>query len=155
MVCVMRRVPILLVCIATGLGGCDYESGFRGARDYPSPINIKCVEGALQEEFGEIPRYNYLQVAPGGLFPKGASVTEFVYHRRSEEEKGAVVLSIGNTKSGARVVNSFTRWGPSLPEEDFPPAFADMRRASSAVRTSCGLDISGMKMPKVRSPWLR
>jgi hypothetical protein len=142
-----------VVLIAVCLGGCDYESGFRGARDYQSPINIKCVEEALQKEFGDVPRFNYVQVAPGGPFPKGASVTEFVYHRRPEQEKGHVILSIANSKTGARVAHSFTRWGPKLPEADFPPALADMRRASLALRTSCGLNLSGMKMPKVRSAW--
>ena len=148
----MRGLPFLLICIAACLGGCDYESGFRGTRDYPSPIDIRCVEGALQKEFGEVPRYNYVQEALGP-FPKGTSVTEFVYHRRPEQEKGYVVLSVANTKSGARVSHSFTRIGAKIPEADFPPALAAMRQASSALRASCGLNISDMKMPKVSSPW--
>jgi hypothetical protein len=152
-VLIMRRLPISLICIAACLGGCDYESGFRGARDYPSPIDIRCVERALQKEFGEVPRYNYVQIAAGGPFPKGTSVTEFVYHRRPEQEKGYVILSVANTKSGARVSHSFSRIGAEIPETDFPPALAAMRQASSALRASCGLNISGMKMPKVRSSW--
>lgn len=148
----MHRVSMSLICLSACLGGCDTENGIRSNRDYPSPIDTKCVEEALRKEFGQVQRFDYVHGGAGGTFAKGTSVAEFAYYRPPDKEAFAI-LSIGHGESGARVSHSFSRIGPKPPQAEFPPALAAMRRARDAVRISCGLNLSDMKMREIRQSW--
>ncbi len=142
----MRRIPISLVCLALCLGGCDTAYGIRADANYSTKIDLKCVDGALREAFGQVHRWDYVQAGGAGTFPDGTPVTEFSYFS-TPRNHAAATLAIGNVQRGTQVSHSLL--GDKLPPAEFARALAAMKRAGNALRADCGLDLSNMKMREV------
>lgn len=144
----MQPLRLSLMCFAACLGGCDTVRGIRANADYPAKIDTECVDETLRVAFDKVERWNYVHGGGAGTFPKGTSVAEFAYYSTPDRQQVAT-LSIGHTDAGTRVSHAFTGVGAKLPEAVFPPALAAMRRAGDAVRASCGLDLSNMRMREI------
>lgn len=141
----MRRISVSLVCFALCLGGCDTAYGIRAEADYPTKIDVNCVDGALRKAFDQVHRLNF--VVP----PEGAPVAELEYYRTPGHERQptwAATLRIDHVQSGTHVTHAFLGYDKP-PQAVFPPARAAMRRAGDAVRVGCGLDLSNMTMREV------
>ncbi|MDQ3247060.1 MAG: hypothetical protein M3Q52_09290 [Pseudomonadota bacterium] len=138
----MRRIRMTLVCFALFLGGCDTAYGIRAKAEYPTKIDVKCVDGALRKAFDQVHRLDF--VVP----PEGTPVAQFEYYFTPGNEQGAAILRIDHVKSGTHVTHAFLAYD-KLPQAVFPPARAAMRRAGDAVRVGCGLDLSNMTMREV------
>lgn len=140
----MRRISISLVCFALCLGGCDTAYGIRAEADYPTKIDVKCVDGALRKAFDRVHRVDF-------ALPDGTPGAEFEYYRTPGHERqatGAATLRLDQAQSGTHVTHAFLAYD-KLPQAVFPPARAAMRRAGDAVRVGCGLDLSNMTMREV------
>ena len=142
----MNRIPIATIGLSLLLGGCEPERGIRSNRDYPSAVDVTCVDRALRSTFGEVERWDY--VSDGGTFPKGTPVAQFAYYH-SSDRAGWATLEIGAVEDGSRVSHAFTGVGSALPQSRFPPALDAMRQASDALGKACDLNLGGMEMREI------
>lgn len=149
----MRRMAIASVGLALGLGACDTAYGIRGNAEYPTRVDIKCVDGALRKAFEQVHRWDYVHGGGPDTFPAGTEVVEFQYYRAADQGPAAT-LAIGHVNRGTHVSHAFLghdRAALTLPR----PAQAAMKRAGEAVRIGCGLDLSNISMREVglRDAW--
>nr|GLK22123.1 hypothetical protein GCM10017606_29510 [Microbacterium terregens] len=141
----MRASPYILISM-TLLAGCEPERGIRASRDFGSQVDVACVDQSLRKTFGSVERWDY--VSDGGTFPKGTAVAQFAYHKW-DDGVGWATLHIASVGKGVRISHEFTGVGAELPEVSFPPALRAMERASVALRSACGLNLSGAKSREI------
>ena len=94
----------------------------------------------------KIERWDY--VDDGSTFPKGTDVAQFAYYKTGDSA-GWVTLDIGRVNDMTRITHAFTGIGAELPQQSLPPAMRAMQNAARALKASCGLDLSGMKLDAV------
>lgn len=142
----MNRFPVALIGLSLLVGGCEPERGIRSNRDYPSTVDVNCVDRALRKKFGQIERWDY--VSGGGTFPKGTPVAQFAYYS-TPDKAGWATLELGAVENGTRISHAFTGMGSELPQSMFPPALSAMHQASDALGKACRLNLSGMEMREI------
>ena len=142
----MVRTRYTLLCLPLLLGGCEPERGIRSNRDFASQIDVACVDRTLRQTFGEVERWDY--VSDGGTFPDGTPVAQIAYYQW-DNGVGWTTLQIGSVGDKTRVSHEFTGIGAELPQASFPPAMKAMAEASAALKTACGLDLSGMQWREI------
>jgi hypothetical protein len=142
----MRRNRFFLLLAAVALCGCEPLRGIVSEKDIQATVDIGCVDTTLRQTFGKIERWDY--VDDGSTFPKGTNVAQFAYYK-TEDSAGWVTLDIGRVNGKTRITHSFTGIGAELPQQSFPPAMGAMQEADHALKASCALDLSGMKLNPV------
>lgn len=128
------------------LCGCEPLRGMQGVRDYPHPIDARCIETALNGAFRGVRRNRY--VSDGGEFPSGASVIQFTYAQTSDAS-GQAMIEVSNFSTGSRIVHGFTGIGAQLPQSAFPPALRAMVKANQAISQRCQLNLRGIGLKAI------
>lgn len=141
----MRGSPYILLCLPL-LAGCEPERGIRASRDFASQIDVGCVDQTLRKTFGSVERWDY--VSDGGAFPKGTAVAQIAY-QKWDDGAGWITIHVGRVSGGSRVSHEFTGIGAKLPQASFPPALRAMEKASAALRSDCGIDLSALNWRKI------
>lgn len=142
MMSTMARASYTLICLPVLLCGCEPERGIRSNRDFPSQVDVACVDRALRQTFSDVERWDY--VSDGGTFPNGTSVVQIAYYKWNGGV-GWTTLHLGSVGSKTRVSHEFTGIGAELPQASFPPALKAMAKASAALKSACSLNLSGME----------
>lgn len=141
----MRASPYILLCIPL-LAGCEPERGIRASRDFGSQVDVTCVDKSLRKTFGSVQRWDY--ISDGGTFPKGTAVAQIAY-QKWDDGVGWATLHIGSVGEGVRISHEFTGMGAELPQVSFPPALRAMEKASAALRSACGLNLSALEWREI------
>jgi hypothetical protein len=115
------------------------QRGFAGEQVFSTPVDVDCIKAALQREFGDVHNFVF----------HGETVEDTFNYYDSPDGEAWILLGVADTPGGTRVSHSFIGHGDKMPQSEFPPAIAAMRRATAAIHKVCKLDLSRMKMKEV------
>ena len=115
------------------------ERGFAGEQVFTTPVNVDCIKAALSQEFGDVHNFVF----------DGEEIENTFNYYDSPDGEAWILLSVAERPEGTRVSHAFIGHGHKMPQSEFPPAIAAMRRANAAIHTACKLDLSRIKMKEV------
>ena len=115
------------------------ERGLSGEQVFAATVDVDCIKAALQREFGDV--HNFLF--------HGEELSDTFNYYDSRDGEAWVLLGVTQTPKGTRVSHSFIGHGYKMPQSEFPPALAAMRRANVAIKAACNLDLSEIQLKEV------
>ena len=115
------------------------KRGFAGEQVFTSPVDVECIKAALNQEFGDV--HNFLA--------HGEDIADTFNYYDSPDGEAWLLLAVTETPRETRVSHSFIGYGHKMPQSEFPPALAAMRRANAAIAAKCNLNLSRIKMKEI------
>lgn len=143
----MSRNALLARVLVVSLAGCEPLRGVVSEKETPTPVSVDCVDAALRKAFGKVERWDYVSDGSNS-FTTGTKVAQFAYYQ-SDDARTWTTLELANGGKVTRLAHSFTGAGCKIPEDDFPPAFRMMRKATLALQSACGLNLADMRLEAV------
>lgn len=115
------------------------KRGFAGEKVFSVPVDVDCIKAALGQEFGDVHNFVF----------HGEEIEDTFNYYNSADGEAWILLAVAEAPKGTRVSHSFIGQGHKMPQSEFPPAIAAMRRANAAIQKACELDLSRIKMKEV------